>query len=112
MSFVNISKEEKITYLTRLIGKVLKILHLVEEKQHDYKIYLGGLMIDIHSANDLFDNQLIDILIKLNSIYINDFEYKQLRKIILECKNNINFLLEHIQKSEEGVIDNGKSNSQ
>lgn len=111
MSFVKISKEEKITYLTRLIGKVLKVLHLVEEKQHDYKIYLGGLMIDIHSANDLFDNQLIDILIKLNSIYINEFEYKQLRKIILECKNNINFLLEYIQKSEEGVIDNGESNS-
>lgn len=111
MSFVKISKEEKITYLIRLIGKTLKILHLVEEKQHDYKIYLGGLMIDIHSANDLFDNQLIDILIKLNSIYINEFEYKQIRKIILECKNNINFLLDAIRKNEEGVIDNGTSNS-
>lgn len=110
MSFVKISKEEKILYLTRLIGKVLKILHLVEEKQHDYKIYLGGLIIDIHSANDLFDNQLIDVLIKLNSIYINDFEHKQIRKIVLECKNNINFILECIKTSEEGEIANGESN--
>ena len=111
MPFVKISTKEKTVYLTRLIGKILKILHLVEEKQHDYKIYLGGLMLEIHSANDLFENQLIDILIKLNSIYINDFEYKQIRKIILECKNNINFLLELLQKDEEGVIDNGTSNS-
>lgn len=112
MSFVKISKQEKIIYLTRLIGKVLKILHLVEEKQHDYKIYLGGLMIDIHSANDLFDNQLIDVLVKLNSIYINEFEHKQIRKIILECKNNINFLLENIKISEEGEIADGKNSKE
>lgn len=88
MPILVIDTKTKILYLNSLIGKVYKILPLYENETNEiFKIYLGGLLIDINSANVLFDGILIDLIVKIHSIYVNDFDHKQVRKIVLECTN-------------------------
>jgi hypothetical protein len=88
MSALIIDDKTKIIYLDKLVGNIFKILPLYEEVDSNvYKIYIGGLLIDINSANSLFDGILIDLIIKINTLFENNFEHKQMRKIVLECTN-------------------------
>jgi len=88
MPILMIDNKTKILYLNNLVGKVYKILPLYENETDEMlKVYLGGLLIDINSANVLFNGILIDLIIKIHSIYVNDFDHKQVRKIVLECTN-------------------------
>lgn len=96
-----IDNNAKILYLDKLVGNIFKILPLFEEVNTDiYKLYLGGLLIDINSANSLFDGILIDIIVKINALFENDFEHKQIRKIVLESTNLVN-------KIKKELIDSG-----
>ena len=74
-----LSVSGKRKYLEKLIGKMIKILHLIQEEEqtgNSPQPFIFGQLVELNSANQLFDNELIEIIIKL--------------------KNKINFLLEHL----------------
>lgn len=79
---------EKIIYLQHLIGKIMKVLYIYEEKEAlTSKIYLGGLLINIDSANRMFKGIFVEILIKLNEINFDTMNHKEIRKRVLEAVN-------------------------
>ena len=92
-----LSKEGKLKYLEKLIGKMIKILYLIEEEKvtgNSPKDFIYGQLIELNSANQLFDNELIEIIIKLNIVY-NDYkkeDFKNIKKQIFEIKNKIIYL--------------------
>ena len=106
MNFENkliLSAEAKKKYLERLIGKMIKILHLVEERKDtgiNPSDFIYGQLIELNSANQLFNNELIEIIVKLNIIYngYDELEFKEIKKQIFEIKNKINYLLKSLDK--------------
>ncbi len=98
-----ISKEAKRKFLEKLIGKMIKILHLIEEEKDtgcDPSNFIYGQLIEVNSANVLFDNELIDIVVKLYAVYTGykTVEFKEIKKQIFEIKNKINYLISQIEK--------------
>lgn len=98
-----LSIEGKRKYLEKLIGKMIKILHMIEERKEtgiEPEDFIYGQLIEIASANQLFDNELIEIIVKLNVIYLGykDMEFKAVKKQIFEIKNKINYLLGELDK--------------
>ena len=98
-----LSIEGKRKYLEKLIGKMIKILHMIEERSDtgiDPGDFIYGQLIELASANQLFDNELIEIIVKLNVIYLGykDMEFKAVKKQIFEIKNKINYLLGVLDK--------------
>jgi hypothetical protein len=85
---LNCSKKSKLIYIDELINKIFKILGLFEDNDNIIPIiYLNGLIMNINSANELFDGELINLIIKLNILITNKLNHKELRKIIFECIN-------------------------
>ena len=52
----------------------------------------------MNSANQLFDNELVDIIVKLNVVYrdYNKVEFGKIKKQIFEIKNRINYLIKSL----------------
>lgn len=98
-SKIIISVDGKRKYLEKLIGKTLKILHLIEENV-PVQDYIYGQMLEINAANILFDNELTEIVVKYKVIYDNheSAPFTEIRKQVLEIKNKINYLLKKISK--------------
>lgn len=87
------SNESKIAYCKRLTGKVFKILWLAEENNNVVpSVYLYALIIDVNSANFMFDNIFIDLSVKLNSLYMainQPMPHSEIRARVLECTNMV-----------------------
>jgi hypothetical protein len=82
---LDLSKKAKILYINKLINRIYKILPIAEENDNKTpKLYVERLMKDINSANSLFDDILIDIIIKLNVICERPLEHQELKSIIFE----------------------------
>lgn len=95
---LELSQEEKIKCIEEIIKKIKKILYVYEKSLdvdtgYDYKIYITGILFYVKSSDNLFSGDLISIMVNLNSILINNFEKKQLKKIVLETKNIAEYLL-------------------
>ena len=107
-----ISDKAKQVYLERLIGKLFKILPMFEEQDKIVpKVYVHALVININSANDLFDGVLIDIVIKLNELYIsNEISHKEVKRLVLGCTNFATRLLQEIIEKIrlEGLVQDGQ----
>jgi hypothetical protein len=85
---------------------VFKVIPLFEVDNKLPLEYVDDLIRDIHSANDLFDGILIEILVKINSLKDKKINHRIVRKIILECTNIINKMIDNIEK---GVgVDDGR----
>lgn len=85
-----VSDTSKNAYLSRLIPKIWKILPLFEEYgKENIEIYVNGLLIDLCSADMLFDGCLSEIIVKLNSVIVVDMTHKEIKKKILECMDII-----------------------
>lgn len=83
-----------IPYLEHLIGRVYKILPLMEQNNNRVpKLYVERLLQDLVSANDLFGNLLIDLIIKINSLN-QDLTHDQVRSILFSSISLINKLKE------------------
>lgn len=98
-----LSKESKIKYLEKLIGKMIKILHLIEEEKttgNSPADFIYGQLIEMNSANQLFDNELVDVIVKLNIVYrdYKTLEFSKTKKQIFEIKNRINYLIDTLNK--------------
>ena len=101
---LSIDNKAKVIYLDRLIKRIYKILPLTEENIYEMVfIYLDALIIDINSANDLFDYCLIDILVRINSLKEVKYEnvlirgtdqHSQVKRTVLGCKEIIDHLKE------------------
>jgi len=90
MSNLIISNEAKIKYLDNLMGRMFKILPLYEEKNNEIPmIYINAQMIDVASANNLFNGILIDLIIKLNTLCGIQEDHSFVRKTVFECTNII-----------------------
>ncbi len=101
-----ISDAAKKKFLEKLIGKMIKILHLVEEREKtgiDPRDFIYGQLVELNSANQLFDNELVEIIVKLNVVYrdFNKVEFKAIKKQIFEIKRKINYLIDLIDAREK-----------
>lgn len=105
-----ISLEEKIVCLESIISKLKKILYVYDKSQepnstYNYKVYCGGVALYISSSNMLFSGELISIIVNLNSILNNNFDKKQIKKLVLESVNYSEFLLNSYKKQKEVKTD-------
>lgn len=89
---------ERIKCLEEIIKKNKKILYVFEQSQlpdsdYNYKVYVNGVILYVSSSNELFNGDLVNILINLNTIVGNDFSKEQIKKIVHENTNIATFLL-------------------
>ena len=95
---INLSLDEKIKCLEEIIGKLKKILYVYDKTQepesnYNYKIFCGGILIYVSSSNLLFNGELVNIVVNINAILTNDFDKPQLKRIVFETINQVNYLL-------------------
>ena len=105
VSQILLSNNEKIICLKDIRKRIVKSLYVYDQNQipnsnYDYKIYIHGLLLYVASSNNLFNGELVSIIVNLNSILSNDFEKKQFKKIILECKNFIDYQIKQLEEVE------------
>lgn len=98
-----LSNEGKRVYLSGLIGKMLKILHLIEEEKttgYSPDSFIIGQLFDLNSANELFDGALVNIIVKLKGVLDNYAEapFENMKKQIFEIKRIINGLLNKLEE--------------
>ena len=88
-----LSTEEKNLCLKEIDKRLKRILYVYEQStmniKYDYKAYVYSVIIYISSFNSLFNFDLTNIIINLNSLLTNDFKKSHIRKIVLECKHII-----------------------
>lgn len=86
-----LSTEEKRVCLRETNKKIKRILYVYEQSLKDtaynYKSYVYAVILYISSFNSLFNYELANIVVNLNSLLINDLNKTQIRKIVLECKH-------------------------
>lgn len=102
VSDIVLSNNEKIICLKDIKKRIVKSLYVYDQNQipnsnYDYKIYIHGLLLYVVSSNSLFQGELVSLIVNLNSILNNDFEKKQFKKIILECKNFIDYQITELE---------------
>lgn len=95
---IKLTREEKIQCLEEIKNKLKKILFVYERSldpkyNYNYKVYVGGIAIYTSSSNLLFKGELVNIIINLNSILTNNFEKDQIKRLVLESVNFVDFLL-------------------
>ena len=95
---VELTKEEKDICLKDIRRRIVRSIYVYEQSMmedtgYNYKIYIHSLMLFVSSSNYLFNGELVSVIVYLNSILQNDFDKKQFKKIIFECKNYIDYLL-------------------
>lgn len=97
-----LSDKSKKEYLSAIIGKTYKVLHLIEEEKttgYSPKPFITTLLFEINAANDLFDGKLIQIIIKLKGIRegYQELPFKDIKKQIFEIKRIVNHLLSELE---------------
>lgn len=95
---INLSITERKSCLKEIKKKIKKILHVFEQSEipnsgYNYKTYVGSILLYTSSSNELFNGELINILVNLNTIMINNFDKKQMKRIVNEINNITDFLL-------------------
>ena len=93
--------EEKIRCLSEIIKKNKKILQVYEqslnpETNYNYKVYVHGLALFISASNELFNGELVNLIVNLCSILQNDLDKPEIRKIVFENVNYATYLLEKV----------------
>ena len=94
---IELTNIEKVRCLKEIRKRIVRSLYVFEKSQeqeaYDYKTYIKNLIIFISSANEILEGSLVNIKVNLNSVLQNDFDKKQFKSIIFECKNYIDYLL-------------------
>ena len=106
---VRLSKEEKIKCLEEIIKRFKKILYVYDKSQepetrYNYKVFCGGILIYVSSSNLLFEGELVNVIVNLNAIINNDFDKAQLKRIVFESKNQLDYLLKRNMAEDESVL--------
>lgn len=95
---VVLSIEEKIKCLEEIESRLKKVLYVYDKtlepnSNYNYQVYCGGLLIYVSSSNMLFSGELVNIVVNLNAIITNDFDKPQIKRIIFESRNFVEYLL-------------------
>ena len=95
---VNLSLDEKIKCLEEILGKLKKILYVYDKSQepkseYNYKIFCGGILIYVSSSNLLFNGELVSVVVNINAILTNNFDKLQLKRIVFESINQVEYML-------------------
>jgi len=103
---VKLSYQEKIACLEEIISRLKKILYVYEKSiepnsTYNYRVYCGGVLLYVSSSNMLFNGELVNIVVNLNTILTNDFEKKQIKKLVLESVNFAQYMLSHYKDNIE-----------
>lgn len=99
---VTLSSNEKVVCLEEIISRLKKILYVYDKSQepnsnYNYKVFCGGVALYVSSSNTLFDGELLNIVININSILTNRFDKGQIKKLVFESINFANYLLKKYQ---------------
>lgn len=99
-----LSLEAKQEYLKSLIGKVYKVLHLIEEEPktgYSPLPFLYGQLFEINAANVLFGGKLVTVVVKLKALYDNYdlMSFAECKRQIFEVKKIIELLLKNLEVS-------------
>ena len=92
---VTLSSNEKIVCME-------EILYVYDKSQepnsnYNYKVFCGGVALYVSSSNTLFDGELVNIVININSILTNRLDKGQIKKLVFESINFANYLLKKYQ---------------
>jgi len=108
---VVLSPLEKIKCLQEILSKIKKILYvydksLEKDSKYNYKVFCGGILIYVSSSNILFEGELINLIVALNAIINNDFSKPEIKRIVFENKNQLEYLISIYEKKlqEKEVI--------
>ena len=89
---VILTNQEKLVCLREILGKLKKVLYVydkgLEDPKYNYKVFCGGILIYVSSSNTLFEGELVNLVINLNAIINNDFDKKQVKRIIFERRGH------------------------
>ena len=101
---VNLSLDEKIKCLEEILGKLKKILYVYDKSQepnseYNYKIFCGGILIYVSSSNLLFNGELVSVVVNINAILTNNFDKPQLKRIVFESINQVEYMLSGYKNS-------------
>lgn len=102
---VTLSSEEKIVCLEEIISRLKKILYVYDKSQepnsnYNYKVFCGGVAMYVSSSNVLFDGELVNVVINLNSILTNKPDKGQIKKLVFESINFTNYLLKNYKEQK------------
>ena len=102
---IRFSTEEKRKCFTSLRKKIIKLLYLIEEEQQgtiQIDQWFYGLMFELASSNNLCNNELTDIIVKIHGLYDNEhyktMTHDQIKRQIMESKGILDFLIKQLDK--------------
>lgn len=110
-----LTAQEKKKCLKEIIRKNKRILYVYEQSfkpnsNYNYKIFVHSLALYVSTSNVLFKGSLVDILVNLCSILQNDFEKKEIKKLVFENINYAKFLLGKVNNLVEEVGEDSGDN--
>ena len=90
-------------YLDKLVGKIFKILPLLEENPINARKYLSSLTIELEGMTQNYceDSYIVSTLFSLQGIK-QCTDYNVCRKTVFDCLNNINNLKSKMKNLEKG----------
>lgn len=104
---VSLTDGEKVEYLKSVRTQLIKLLNLIEAERDggaSARLFFGGLMFDIGSADWLFGNRLSSVIVKLNGLYMENaylsLEHRVIRNKIFESRGVIDGLIREIEGTE------------
>ena len=98
---VVLTSEEKVSYLNSMIGRIYKVLHLIEEEGetgYSPTAYIAGIMFELNAADFLYENKFVTMIIKLEGIrkQYREMEFKDIKKQIFEIKRILKSMIREI----------------
>lgn len=101
-----LSLDEKIKCLEELVVRLKKILYVYDrslepDSKYNYRIYCGGVAMYISSSNYLFNGELVSVVVNMTSILNNKLEKTQIKKLVFDSVNYVEFLLSSYKDKQE-----------
>ena len=101
-----LSIDEKIKCLEELVVRLKKILYVYDrslepDSKYNYRIYCGGVAMYISSSNYLFNGELVSVVVNMTSILNNKLEKTQIKKLVFDSVNYVDFLLSSYKDKKE-----------
>ena len=101
-----LSVDEKIKCLEELVVRLKKILYVYDrslepDSKYNYRIYCGGVAMYISSSNYLFNGELVSVVVNMTSILNNKLEKTQIKKLVFDSVNYVEFLLSSYKDKKE-----------
>lgn len=95
---VQFTTQEKLVCLKEILLRLKKVMHVYEKSldeysNYNYKVFCGGILLYVSSSNMMFNGELVNIIVNMNSIISNNFEKSQIKRIVFESKNQIEYLI-------------------